>query len=122
MRFRVWVTAGLLLLVSLVWVVGGRAERMEDMRKEMGTVSIPGRTFLDMRVPLVMSGTTAMPLSEVCVAGGSIHPMDPSKRTMDMGKAPPGNQYAIPVYLRFVSDSGDHIFLYYRMIELPACE
>ena len=63
-----------------------------------------------------------MLLTELCVSEGTIRPMDPGKRNLVMGKVQPGTQYSVPVYLRFVSESGDHIFLYQRMVELPACQ
>jgi hypothetical protein len=48
--------------------------------------------------------------------------MDPSKASMDMGKVRPGNQYSIPVHMRFIRDTGDHFFVYERSVELPACK
>lgn len=124
MRFRVLVMPSVLVLAGLMWVGGGWAMTFEEMAEEMKTIPMPGRTSIDMyfRIPVLCSGTTCMPLTELCVAGGSVRPMDPSKKNMDLGKAPPRNQYSIPVYKRFVSESGDHIVLYERMVELPACK
>jgi len=124
MRCRILVMAGVVFVVGLMWVGGGWAMTFEEMGAEMKTVPTPGRTSLDMyfRIPVLCSGTTCMPLTELCVAGGSVHPMDFSKASMDLGKAPPGNQYSIPVYRRFISEVGDHIVLYERMVELPACK
>ncbi len=94
----------------------------EDFQKELAATPIPSRTTLVMRVPMVFTGTTGMPLTELCVSGDSVRPLDPSKASMDMGKVRPGSQYSIPVQLNFVSDTGEHIFLYERMVELPACK
>lgn len=124
MRFRVPIIAGVLVLTALMWVGGGWAMDFEEMGEEMKSIPTQGRTSLDMyfRIPMVCSGTTCMHVTELCVAGGSVRPKDPSKASIDMGKAPPGNQVSIPVYKRFMSESGDNIFLYHRMVELPACK
>ncbi len=124
MRSRFPIMTGVLVLVGLIGVGGGWAMTFEEMGAEMKTVPTPGRTSLDMyfRIPMLCSGTMCMPLTEVCVSEGSLRPMDPSKRYMDLGKAPPRNQFSIPVYKRFISEVGDHIVLYERMVELPACK
>lgn len=124
MRFRILVMTGVLFLVGLMWVGGGWATTFEEMGEEMKTIPMPGRTWLDMyfRTPMVFSGTTGMLVTELCVAGGRLRPIDPSKAGVDMGKAPPGNQYSISMYKRFMSEVGDHVILYERMVELPACK
>ncbi len=124
MRFRIPIITGVLVLAALMWVGGGWAMTFEEMEAQMKTMPVQGRTSHDMyfRIPMLCSGTTCMPVTELCVAGGSVHPKDPSKANMDFGKAPPGNQISIPVYKRFVSESGDHIPLHHRMVELPACK
>ncbi len=124
MRCRILVMAGVVFLVGLMWVGGGWAMTFEEMAEEMKSIPMSRGTSLDMyfRTQVLCSGMTCMPLTEVCVSEGSLRPMDPSKKNMDLGKAPPGNQYSISVFKRFVSDSGDHIFVYERMVELPACK
>ena len=124
MRFRVLVMSGVLVLGGLMWVGGGWAMTFEDMGEEMKTMPMPGRTSLDMysRIPMLFSGTTGIPVTEVCVAGGSVRPMDRSKANTEMGKVRPGTQYSIPVYKQFVSRSGDNILLYHRLVELPTCK
>ncbi|MGE5850270.1 MAG: hypothetical protein ACM362_09105 [Candidatus Methylomirabilota bacterium] len=96
---------------------------LKDMGEEMKTIPTQGRTWLDMyyHISMLCSGTTCMPLTELCVAGGSVRPMDPGKANMDMGKASPGNQCSITVYKRYISRSEDNIFLYQRLVELPKC-
>jgi hypothetical protein len=113
-----------LVLAALMWVGDGWAMTFDEMAEEMKTIPTQGRTSHDMyfRIPMVCSGTTCMHVTELCVAGGSVRPKDPGKASMDMGKAPPKTEYSIPVYKRFVSESGDHIILYHRMVELPACK
>jgi hypothetical protein len=124
MRKRIPVMAGVIVLVALVWAGGGWGMTFEEMEKEMRDTQVPGRTYLDMYyfTPMVFSGNMGMKVTELCVAGDRLRPKDPSKANIDMGKSPPGNQFMIPVYHRFVSESGDHIILYYRAVELPACK
>ena len=124
MRFRILIMAGVLFLVGLMGVGGGWAMTFEEMGEEMKTIPTPRGTSLDMyfRIPVLCSVTTCMPVTELCVAGGSVRPTDPSKSNIDMGKAPPKNQYSIPVYKRFISEVGDHIVWFDRMVELPACK
>ena len=122
MRFRVLILVGVMVLAGLVLTSGGWTATFEEMKQEMSATPIPGRTSLDMRVPMVFSGTTGMLLTELCVSEGTIRPMDPSKRNLDMGKVQPGTQFSVPVQMKFMSDSGDHIFMYQGMVELPACK
>jgi arginine decarboxylase len=106
-----------------VSVGGGWAATFEDVRKEMAATPMYAGSSLEMRVPMVFSsGMTGMLLTEVCVSADSVRPIDPSKASMDLGKVRPGNQYSIPVYMKFDSDTGDHIFMYERFVELPACK
>jgi hypothetical protein len=121
-RYRIPTMTGVLLLAVLVSVGGGWAMTFEDLQKEMAATPRPARTSMDPRVPMLFSGTTGMLLTELCVAGDSVRPKDPEKASLDMGKVRPGNKYSVPVHLRFVSDTGEHIFLYERSVELPACK
>lgn len=112
------------MLVGLMWAGGVMAMTFEDMGEEMKTIPTQGRTWLEMRfrIPMLCSGRTCMPLTALCVAGGSVHPMDSSKANTKMGEVRLGNRYSIGVYKQFGGRSEDHIFLYQRLIELPTCK
>lgn len=121
MRFRIPIMAGLLVLAALVSGGDGGAATFEDLQKE--TAATPSQAWSwDIRVPMIFSGTTLMFLTEVCVSGDSVRPMDPSKASMDMGRVRPGNQYSVGVHKCFDSGTGDYLFMYQRAVELPACK
>lgn len=122
MRFRIPFMAGVVALIALLSTSTGWTETLEEIKAEMGAKFIPGMNSLDMRVPVVMSGMTGMLVTELCASGGSLHPKDPSKASMDFGKVPPDNQFPVNVNLRIKSETGDHIYMYQRMLEVPACK
>jgi hypothetical protein len=116
---------GVLVLAGLVSATGGWAQTFEDVKEEMSASpmsQLPARLSLSMWVPMLFSGTTGMPLTDLCVSEGSVRPKDPSKASMNFGKVRAGNQYSVNVFGNFVSSTGENKFGAERTVELPACK
>ena len=120
MRMRVWIMMGVgaLMLATAVVPSGAWGATMDDVRQEMVQNKTPWwGTRLVMYVPMAGPENRMMPMSELCVSGGKLHPM--AATTVDMGPSQ-GGQYSILVFMR--DGGGYDIYQYERKVSVPECK
>jgi hypothetical protein len=110
---------GALLLAAVVAPSGVWSATMADVKDEMTKNPSPfWGTRLVMFVPMAGSSNTLVSMANLCVSGGRLRPID--GRNMDVGPAPPGNQYSVRVTMR--DGGGYDIDQYERKVTLPDCK
>jgi hypothetical protein len=118
---RVWIMLGIgaLMLATAVWPSGAWGATLDDVRKEMAENPTPWHgTRLLMYVPMVGSGNTLVAMTNLCVSGGRLRPIDGAN--VDVGPAPKDNQYLVHIVMR--DGGGYDIYQYERMVTLPNCK
>jgi len=120
---RAWIMLGVgaLLLISAVVPSGASGATMDDVTKEIAQNARPleGKRFV-VYVPMVVFGNTHMPLTNLCVSGGRLRPIDGSATVTDMGPVSQGNQYSVQIFLR--DGGGYDTYQYERKVSLPDCK
>jgi len=118
---RVWIMLGIgaLMLATAVWPSGAWGATLDDVRKEMAENATPWHgTRLLLYVPMAGSGNTLVAMTNLCVSGGRLRPIDGAN--VDVGPAPKDNQYLVHIVMR--DGGGYDIYQYERMVTLPNCK
>jgi hypothetical protein len=116
---RVWIMMGVgaLMLATAVLPSGVWGITMDELKQEMAQNKTPWwGTRLVMYVPMVGPDNKLMPITELCVSGGRLHPM--AATATDMG--PAQDQYSVVIHMR--DGGGYDIYQYERKVSVPECK
>jgi hypothetical protein len=124
MRFWMMLGVGALMLAAVAVPSGVWGGTIADVNKEMADNAPKSwGDRLVMFVPMDqsgVSGTMAMPFTDLCASGGRLRPINQSAAGIDMGPLPEGNEYTVMIFLR--NAAGIDFFKYARKVSVPNCQ